>query len=138
MQEFSPITKEEVYQKCQENSFVKDFGYYYQQGDIMIDVTEPLKEPFICKTIEELKNVFMKFDTFRECFVYKNLVFVNSTLGGGWEAWTLKKFGDDLISFESISMQLIVKEGTHDGESFEQFIERLLKATKEQCENLTY
>jgi len=88
-----------------------------------------------CKTIQELKKALMTWDAHRQCFVYKNLVFINSTLGGGWEAWTLKKFGDELIAFESISMQLIIDKGTHDGLSFEEYIEQMLALTKEQVVN---
>jgi len=131
MQNFTPITEKEIQKKCQEDDFVKDFGYYYLQGDIMVDVANPLSI-HKCKTIRELKEAFMQYDAFRQCFIYQNLVFVNSTLGGGWEAWTLKKFGEKLISFESISMQQIIKEGTHVGLTFEEYIEQLLNLTKEQ------
>jgi len=133
MQEFSPITKEEIWKKCQENPFVKAFGYYANE-DPFIEVNYPLSF-HVCKTIEELKQAFMMYDAFRQCFIYKNLIFVNQTVGGGWEAWTLKKFGDELVAFESISMRLIIKEGTHDGLNFEEYIGFLLSVTKEQCEN---
>jgi hypothetical protein len=67
--------------------------------------------------------------------VYKDLVFINSTLGGGWEAWTLKRFGKKLIAFESISIELIIDSGTHDGLTFEQYIEQLNNLTETQVEH---
>ena len=97
----------------------------------MVDINNELNV-YHCKTIEELKKAFMMYDGHRQCFVYKNLVFVNSTLGGGWEAWTFKKFGDTLIAFESISMQLIIEKGTYDNKTFEQYIGELLALTREQ------
>jgi hypothetical protein len=56
-------------------------------------------------------------------------------LGGGWEAWTLKRFGDLLIDFESISMELIIESGSHDGKTFEQYIEDLNNLTQYQVEH---
>ena len=131
MQKYKPITEQEIKAKCEENIFVRSWNSYYaRQGDPMVDLDNQLNV-YHCKTVAELKKAFMTYDGHRQCFVYKNLVFVNSTLGGGWEAWTLKKFGDTLIPFESISMQLIIKEGIGE-QTFEQYIEELLSLTKEQ------
>ena len=122
----------------EENVFVKSQNSYYaSDGDPMVDANNEFNIGRY-DSLEELKKAFMMYDAHRQCFIYQNLVFINSTLGGGWEAWTLKKFGDELIAFESISMGLIIKRGSCDGETFEQYIERLLKATKEQCLTLTY
>ena len=117
--------------KMQENEYVKRFwSSWARDGDPMADLEEP--SFYWVDSIEQLKSAFMNYDAHRQTFIYKDLVFVNSTVGGGWEAWTLKRFGDELISFESISMQLIVKEGTHDGLTFEQYIEQLQGLTREQ------
>lgn len=119
-----------IWKKCQENNFLKEFGYYTREDPFMeIDYTLSC---LWCTTIEELKRAFMQYDAFRTCFIFKDLIFVNQTAGGGWEAWTLKRFGDELIDFESISMQLIIKEGTHDGLTFEQYIEKLQSLSREQ------
>lgn len=135
VEDYRPITQEEIKAKLEENVFVRSWkSYYAQGGDPMVDVNNDFSVLY-CKVVEELKKAFMTYDCHRQCFVYKNLVFVNQTVGGGWEAWTLKKFGDKLIAFESISMQLIIREGTHDGLTFEEYIEFLLSVTKEQCEN---
>jgi len=52
-----------------------------------------------------------------------------------WEAWTLKRFGDLLLDFESISMELIIERGSHDGKTFEQYIEDLNNLTQFQIEH---
>lgn len=130
--ELEHITDEEIKKKMEENVFVRSWNSYYAQGgDPMVDANNEFCV-LRCKTVEELKKAFMMYDGHRQTFVFKSLVFVNSTVGGGWEAWTLKKCGDDLIDFESISMQLIIKEGTHNGLSFEQYIEQLLALTKDE------
>jgi len=132
VEDYRPITIEEIKAKCEENIFVRSRNSYYaSDGDPMVDINNELNV-YHCKTVEELKKAFMMYDCHRQCFVFKSLVFINSTLGGGWEAWTLKKCGDKLIGFESITMRLIIKEGTHDGKTFEEYIEELLALTEEQ------
>ena len=135
---FEPITDEEIKAIMEQNDFVKSSGSYYaRQGDPCVDINNDFNVARYTD-IEELKKAFMMYDAHRQTFVYKSLVFVNSTLGGGWEAWTLRKFGKELVPFESISMQLIIEGGSGDGETFEQYIERLLKATKKQCITWSY
>ena len=135
---FNPITDEEIKAKMEENVFVRSSkSYYASQGDPCVDLCSNFNIARYTD-IEELKKAFMMYDAHRQTFVYKSLVFVNSTLGGGWEAWTLKKFGAELIAFESISMQLVIERGEQDGEPFEAYIKKLLKATKEQCLKLSY
>lgn len=125
--------EELIRKKCEENDFVKSISSYYaRDGDPSVDL-EGLDFYWV-ETVEELKKAFMTYDGLRQVFIFKNLVFVNSTLGGGWEAWTLKRFGDELIAFESISMQLIIEHGkTRDGLTFEQYIEKLNNLTRQQC-----
>ena len=125
---YNPITSEEIRAKCEENEFVRSSNSYYaSDGDPMVDVNNEFNVARY-DSLEELEKAFLMYDAHRQCFIYKNLVFVNSTLGGGWEAWTLKKFGDNLIAFESISMGLIIREG-----KFKKEIDRLLKITEEQA-----
>lgn len=127
--------RQQILEKMQGNIFTKRFwSYFAQDGDPCLDMEEP--SFYRVKTIEELKKAFMMYDAYRQIFIYKSLIFVNQTVGGGWEAWTLKKFGDELISFESISMQHIIREGkTHDGLTFEEYIEQLLNLTRCQVEH---
>lgn len=123
--------------KCEENVFVKSKNSYYaSDGDLLIDEGEDYKLNFYyAETMEDLKKAFLNYDALRQVLIYKDLVFVNSTLGGGWEAWTLKRFGDKLNAFESISMQLIIESETHDGLAFEQYIEQLNNLTEEQVKH---
>lgn len=64
--------------------------------------------------------------------IYNDLCFINQISGGG-EWLTIKRFGDEAIAFESMSMALICKDG-----NFEKTISRLEAATKEQCQTLTW
>lgn len=102
-----------------------------------------------CQTMEELKE---KLDNgnwcIGQCFTFRDLVFINQ-VNGGDEWLTLKFFGDELVSFESITFRPMIHDYKEiEGENFhmymkddkiprervfEWFIERLLKATKEQC-----
>lgn len=136
--DFNPehwLFEQKIQEKMQENDFTKRFwSHFARDGDPMVDVEEP--SFYWVETIEELKKAFMMYDAYRQTFIYKDLVFINSTVGGGWEAWTLKRFGDELIPFESISMQSIIQNGkTHDGLTFEQYIEKLNSLTREQVDH---
>jgi predicted DNA-binding protein YlxM (UPF0122 family) len=130
--------------KCEENVFVRSHNSYYaSDGDPSIDSNKDdygLSFHYV-ETIEDLKKAFMSgYDALRQVLIYKDLVFVNSTLGGGWEAWTLKRFGSELVDFESISMQLIIERGaTQDGKvTFEQYIEQLNGLTRKEVEFYLY
>ena len=129
------IFEQKILEKMQTNTFTKRFwSHFAKQGDPMLDAEEP--SFFFVETLADLKRAFMTYDGYRQTLIYKDLIFVNQTVGGGWEAWTLKRFGDELIDFESISMQLIIENGkTHNGLTFEQYIEKLQAMTREQCEN---
>jgi hypothetical protein len=130
--------EEMIRAKCEESVFVRsNRSYYASDGDPMVDADDDYRLDFCyAETLEDLKKAFMSYDALRQVLIYKDLVFVNSTLGGGWEAWTLKRFGPKLIDFESISMQLIIERGkTHDGLTFEQYIEQLQNLTQHQVEH---
>jgi len=130
--------EKELIKICQENPWLKTFGVEFAEDPFMeLDYKYCFTE---CKTIEELKANFLRGNwAIRQGFIFKNLAFVNQ-INGGDEWWTLKKFEDgETIAFESISFRHIIKQGrTWDGSTFEQLIERLLKATKEQGKTLNY
>jgi len=132
------FSKDELVEKCQENPWLKTFGGAFAEDPFMeLDYQYCFT---VCESIEELKSCFLEGNwAIRQGFIYKDLAFINQ-VNGGDEWWTLKKFEDgEIVAFESISFRHIIKEGrTHDGNTFEQFIERLLRATKEQCKTLTY
>lgn len=129
------VFEQKILEKMQTNTFTKRFwSHFAQQGDPMLDVEEP--SFFFVETLADLKRAFMFYDGYRQTLIYKDLVFVNQTVGGGWEAWTLKRFGDELIAFESISMQEIIRTGkTHNGLTFEQYIEQMQAMTREEVKN---
>lgn len=122
-----------IWEKCQENTFLKVFGYF-TKDDPFMELDYKLSCSWV-DTVEELKQGFKSSNAFRCCLIYKDLIFVNSDTSGYWEAWTLKKFGEELIPFESISMDLIIEKGTYDGLTFEEYIEEMQAMTREQCVN---
>jgi len=67
-----------------------------------------------------------------QAFMYNDLCFINQ-VDGGDEWLTIKRFDDEVISFESMSMARIIEGGR-----FEDMMGRLEKATKEQCRKLEY
>ena len=127
------ILNRKILKAMQENDFVKQFwSYYARDGDPCIDMEGP--NFYYVETLDQLKKAFQSYNAFRQVFIYKDLVFVNQDPSGGWEAWALKIFGDEIIPFESITMISIIEHGTHDGKTFEQEIEFYLSRTKEQVE----
>ena len=157
-------TDKELKQKCQENDWVKRFGVMFAEDPF---AETDYKYCFTrCSTLAELKTFFLQGNwAIRQGFIYKSLAFINQ-INGGDEWWTLKKFPDgEIIAFESISMRHILtncsnptrkeceqykyfecqKKGyckyrglTNDKETWKQYMERLIKATKEQCLKLEY
>jgi hypothetical protein len=123
--------------KCEENVFVRSrHSYYASDGDPSIDEGEDYELNFYyAETMEDLKKAFLNYDALRQVIIYKDLVFVNSTLGGGWEAWTLKRFDNKIVAFELISMRLVIERGTYDSLTFEQYIEQLNNLSEEQTKH---
>lgn len=124
------ITEEEMIRKCQENPWLKRGGVAFRD-DIFLELDHEYGWQK-CETIEELKEC-LQYDAIRAGCIFKNLAFTNQ-VNGGDEWWTVKKFADgELIAFESITARPLIKSG-----EFEDLIERFMKATKQQCKNLTY
>jgi len=73
-----------------------------------------------------------------QAVLYKNLCFIQQ-VDGGDEWLTIKDFEGGAISFESISFQHILDEHGEDGDkNFDDYLARLLVASKEACLKLTY
>lgn len=121
--------KKLILEAIEKDTFTKSIGGYYTADDPFLGLEDP--SIFFANSLAELKDAF-KYDAYRQTLVYKDLVFVNGTVGGGWEARTYKRFGGKLIMFESISMQLIIKDSTHDNKTFEKYIEELAGLTEHQ------
>ncbi len=113
---------ERLIKKCQENPWLKRGSIY---NDYNFTEVKPIKE---------LKDVFRQGNwVICQGFIYRNLAFINQ-VDAGDEWWTLKKFEDDeLVAFESTSFLPFIKDG-----QFTKLINRLLRATKEQCLKLCY
>ena len=84
-------------------------------------------------TIEELKATFENGNwCLGQAFIYGDLCFINQ-IDGGDEWLTMKRFGDEVVCFESISWMPSIER-----DAFEELFARLEKATKQQCKALEY
>lgn len=84
-------------------------------------------------TIEHLKDAFDHGNwCLGQAFIYNDLCFIQQ-VDGGDEWLTIKRFGDEVLSFESISWKPYIND-----DSFEEQFSRLENATKQQCESLNY
>lgn len=82
-----------------------------------------------CHSLEELKKIFWQGNwCLGQAFYFGNICFINQVDGG--DEWLTIK---DDYAFESITFHNIIKSG-----EFENFINRLLKATKDECIRLKY
>lgn len=138
----SPFTEKELIEKCQENPWIKAFGEMFREDPFAELDYQHCFTP--CETLEKLKEYFMEGNwAIRQGFIYMNLCFIQQDNGGD-EWWVVKKFPDgELIGFESISFRHIIIEGgiryaDRTVETFEDLIDRLLKASKEQCRKCDY
>lgn len=87
------------------------------------------KSFYECKNIEDLQKQFSGGNwCLGQAFYYKNICFINQ-IDGGDEWLTIK---DDL-AFESITMKYYL-----DITVLSNLIDRILKATKEDCRRLRY
>lgn len=108
--------------------------YAIQDGDYIVEEDRLNKNSFkIYTDLEELKETLSRDNwCLGTSCIYNDLCFMNQVDGGG-EWLTIKRFGDEAIAFESMSMSLIIKDG-----EFEETISRLEAATKKQCQTWTY
>ena len=82
-----------------------------------------------CESLEQLEDYFRQGNwCLGQGFYYQNLCFINQ-INGGDEWLTIK----DDYDFESVTFGRMIERG-----EFYIYLDRLLKATKEQCLNLTY
>lgn len=131
------FTEEELTAKCQENFWLRlggpdkepdAPGFWYPSYDYSYCYSA-------CKTVEELKEAFLQGNwAIRQGFIHKSLAFINQ-VNAGDEWWTVKKFPDGIISFESVTFIAVIN---HAEGYFEDYIAQLLKATKKQCRQLDY
>lgn len=108
--------------------------YAMQDGDCIVEEDRLNRNSFkVYADLAELKETLSRSNwCIGTSCIYNDLCFMNQVEGGG-EWLTIKRFGDEAIAFESISMSLIIKDG-----EFEDMIRRLETATKGQCRTLNY
>ena len=105
-------------------------------GDPFSAIENPLTENSFSTLdhIDDLRETFIHGNwAIRSAFIHKNLAFINQ-VDGGDEWLIIKEFEDgEAKAFESVSFDRMIQE-----ERFDAYIERLLKATKDQYGNVTY
>jgi len=116
----------------QETSLIKEWIKIGKKNPWIREACDPEFNIFPtceCKTIEELEKQIEHGNwCLGQAFFYKNLCFINQVDGG--DEWLTIK---DDYAFESYTFARIIKRG-----AFEKEINKLLAATKEQCQSLTY
>lgn len=129
-----PVSEEmqKTYKKlCQRNGWLMDGGIPFEDDPCLeLDSSYSIIE---FKDSEALETFFEHGNwSIRQGVLYHDLIFANQ-VNGGDEWWTCKRFGSEWVPFESISFRFIIKDG-----KFTEFIERLDKATRFECEHLQY
>ena len=150
------FNKKELVELSQQNSFLKRGGYMFEEDPFAED---DYQFNFMSYPDREVLKRFFSFGNWaiRTGAIHQNLCFIQSDNGGD-EWWTVKKFEDgELIPFECISWRHIIKQneefklmskaelqkyidswGRDDvqeilNDPYNHDLDRLLKATKEQC-----
>ena len=133
MKDHNEEFKERAYKIGMKNGWCSG-KYGFEDGSYTVEEDRLNKNSFTIFTdLEELKKTFLEGNwCLGQAFIYKNLCFINQ-VNAGDEWLTIKNFEDEAIHFESISMIPTIRD-----EEFEELIERLSKANKEDCLSLTY
>jgi hypothetical protein len=118
--------------KCQENPWLKIGGADFEPEGFCCDHDYPYYlERYDDR--EMLKKFFEHGNWgIRAAVMHGDLIFVNQ-VNGGDEWWTLKVVGDDMVAFESLSAARMIENG-----SFDDCLDRMLKASLEKCKALDY
>ena len=107
--------------------------YAMEDGDFITEEDRLNKNS--CSTIAKLESLYRFFKHGNWCLgdsiIYKNLCFIQQ-VNGGDEWLVIKNFLEGAVDFESISFERM------DYKEFRDLINRLLRATKEQCIHLKY
>lgn len=108
-----------------------------EDGDFIVEDDRLNKKNWaVIDSLSELKAFFKHGNwTLGTGVIYKSLAFIEQTEGGS-EWLTIKRWPDgEAFSFDSVSFRLIILNGK---DKFENYIHRLLKATKKQARTVTY
>lgn len=118
---------------CQKNAWLKIHGIPFVDDPFL-----ELDSPYSFSTIEDIEMLKLYFEhgnwSIRNGVVYKDLFFCNQ-VDGGDEWWTCRYDPEtgSWVPFESITFSYFVNNGT-----FNDYINRMLAATVEQCAKLAY
>jgi len=116
---------------CQKNPWLKVGGI-----DFADDPTMESDYPYALERYDDPALLQMFFEhgnwSIRTAVQYQDLIFVNQ-VNGGDEWWTCKVVNGKLLPFESITFRAVIARG-----KFREFLERLHRATPEQCQALNY
>jgi hypothetical protein len=118
---------------CQTNEWLKVGGIDFEPEGFCPESDYPYTlERF--DDVEMLERFFAHGNwAIRTAVQYRDLIFVNQ-VNGGDEWWTLKVLPEgNLLPFESITMRSLIRD-----DEFATYVNRLLKATPEQCRSLDY
>lgn len=130
-----PLTEEEqiaLEAKCQENGWLKQGGYAWQDDPSMEEYPYSFDR---CFSVEDLRDFFRQGNwPIREGVVYGDLAFIQQ-VDGGDEWWTLKKDEQgNWHDFESISFRRIAG----DISELTRYVTGMRLATVEECKRLDY
>jgi len=130
--------KELFAKKANENYWISG-KCFIEDGDpfAAVEYKHTTRSIHICETMEELKErIGCGNWSIGQGFAYKNLCFTNQ-VNGGDEWLTMKYFADEdiVVAFESMTLEPSIERNCGD---FEDTINRLLRATKDQCLKLEW
>ena len=128
----SPATTEALTEKCQENGWLRRGGYAWQDDPYLEEY------PYSFVQTEDLDDLatFLKEGNWslRSGIVYEDLAFIQQDDGGD-EWWTLKRFDEGWLDFESISCAHIIRR---DPAEFRTMVAAMGIANAQQCQHLEY
>ena len=131
MTDVSKETHETLKRMCQKNSWLRVGGIPFEDDPCL-----EADSPYSFWQTESRDALEAYFDhgnwAIRNGIVFHDLAFINQ-VDGGDEWWTLKRFGEAWLPFESITFRPMIKRG-----EFAEYLNRLEQATYEQCNTLTY
>lgn len=131
--DFETMFKALAYKKGMENGWCSG-RYAEEDGDFMVEEDRLNLNSFIfVEDLLELEEFFRRGNwCLGQAVIFQELCFIQQ-IDGGDEWLTMKLFGNEVVVFESISFQPFIRHG-----EFDELLSQLQKASKEQCELLTY
>lgn len=123
-------TAHELEEKCQENAWLKRGGYAWQDDPYLEE------HPYSFVQVGDIEDLVAFLESgnwsIRSGVVCGDLAFIQQDDGGD-EWWTLKRFEDGWLGFESISCERIIRR---DPEEFRRMVASMRLASAEQCRRL--